>query len=175
MNVFSSLIIGVLISSLVGAFGGEDANHVKGEVLEFGTYNVLARKADVQAPAGSGKQESPVHIVTAVEFLEHTNCIVSRKGTSFGFRYKLTGLPDEPVVLDFETIHPEFTLPNGSKDSGRVVHGECETKGGVWESTMGYHFDEDFEMVEGDWVMSVYYNKTKLVSQIFHVRTAGNQ
>lgn len=173
MKVRSSLIIAILTSGLVGAFGGESVKNIKGEVLEFGTYNALTRKADVQAPIGSGKQEAPVHIVKTVEFLLHTNYIVAQKGTSFGFRYKLTGLPERPVVLNFETIHPEFTLPDGSKNSGRVLHGECEPKAGVWDSTMGFHFDDDFEMMEGDWVMSVYYNKKKLVTQTFHVRMKG--
>src|SRR5215472_8625444 len=168
MNAYSLLAIGILMSSLVDAFGGDSVNPVKGEVLEFGTYKVTAQKPDVQAPTGSGKQESPVHIVTTVQFLEHTNYIVARKGTGFGFSYKLTGLPDGHIVLDFETIHPAFTLPDGSKDSGRVLHASCEPEVGVWESTMGYHFDEDFEMVKGDWVMSIYYNKKQLVSQTFH-------
>lgn len=169
MNACSLLTIGISILISVGTFAGESVDCVKGEVLESGTYNVLTRKADVQNPTGSGKQETPVHIVKTVEFLQHTNYIIAQKGTSFGFRYKLTGLPVGPVVLDFETIHPEFTFSDGSKNSGRVLHGECEPKAGEWESTMGYHFDENFEMVEGDWVMSVYYNKKKLVTQTFHV------
>ena len=89
MNICSSLTIGVLILGLVGTFGGESVKYVKGEVLEFGTYNVLARKDDVQNPTASGKQESPVHIVKTVEFLQHTNRVVARKGASFGFRYSL--------------------------------------------------------------------------------------
>ena len=89
MNVYLSLASGVFLSSLVGALGGEDTNHLKGEVMAFGTYSVLAQNAAVRSPDELDKQELPVHIVTLVKFLDHTNYVIARKGTSFGFCFAI--------------------------------------------------------------------------------------
>jgi hypothetical protein len=154
----------ILAAALVSV---SNAQNIKGEIVEFGTYTVVERKGNVPVPSGSGQ---PVHITKAIRFLETTNRIVAQKGLSFGFRYRLTGLPtNAAVVLDVATIHPEFTLPDGKKDTGRVLHIECKSTDGTWTHNVGYRFDDDHEMVDGEWRFSISYKTRNIITKTFHV------
>jgi len=146
-----------------------DAKRINGEILEFGTYEVVEPRPDLQVPSPSGGQQPPVHIAKTIKFRVHTNRIHAIKGTSFGFRYRLTNMPNALVALEVETRHPEFTLPNGKKDSGRVLEIQVEPKDGVWTHHVGYRFDEAFELVEGEWTFTLYHEKQKLLTRTFRV------
>lgn len=146
------------------------ADKIHGEILEFGTYKVIESKSDLPVRSRSGKQQPSVHIAKTVKFLVHTNRIRAVKGTSFGFRYKLTNMPTNGLVpLEFETVHPEFTLPDGRKDTGRVLEVQVEPKDGGWVSHNGYRFDDDFELAPGEWKFTIYHEKRKILSKTFHV------
>lgn len=134
-----------------------ETNIIRGEIIEFGNFSVRESKPDVPVRFATGEIQPSLHISKAVEFLNRTNQIIASKGSSFGFSYKLTNLPTNKLVrLNVETTHPEFILPDGKKDSGRILQIHCQTTNGVWNHRVGYRFDDDFEMVDGEWKFTIY-------------------
>jgi hypothetical protein len=61
-----------------------------------------------------------------------------------------------------------MTLPDGSKSTGwdRSFKGKVETQQVIGFD--GYAFNEDYELVEGDWIFQIWYNDQKLVERKFY-------
>ena len=143
----------------------------RGSVFEYGIYNPQ-RKGRVldSLETNTGKVvRKPV-----LELSETTNRIPMVKDTYFAYRYRLLDLPKEevkkPVVeLRKVLIHPEMTLPNGSTSTGwdRMFRGR--TSVGQVIAFDGYAFNEDYELVAGDWTFQIWFREQMLVEQKFVV------
>lgn len=142
-----------------------------GRVFEYGIYNAQ-RKGRVlgSLETNTGKVLSkPV-----LELSETTNLIPMVRDTYFAYRYRLLDLPKEvvkkPVVeLRKVLIHPVMTLPDGSTSTGwdRTFRGR--TSVGQVIAFDGYAFNEDYELVEGDWTFQIWFRGQMLVEQNFTV------
>jgi len=141
----------------------------KGDVFEYGIYNPR-RKGRVRddLSTNTGKIVSKPVLTLA----ETTDRIPLLKNTYFAYRYRLLNLPKEEVKkptveLRKVLIHPEMTLPDGSKSTGwdRMVRGR--TSIGQVIAFDGYVFNEDYELVEGDWIFQIWFRDQKLVEQKF--------
>ncbi|MDR3402653.1 MAG: DUF3859 domain-containing protein [Chthoniobacter sp.] len=154
----------LLVSSPVLA---EKSPQPKGEVLEFGTFELTGPVTTVtngKTPDGR-EQNSP-----GAQFDQHTNKIPARLGIGFGFRFKLTDLPEaDSVDLDTIVKHPPF------KDQHGIIKREFRltTTLGVVNHTVsevsGYGLERPEELVPGQWTMEHWYHGRKLVSQTFQV------
>ena len=143
----------------------------RGSVFEYGIYNAQ-RKGRVlgSLETNTGKVLSkPV-----LELSETTNRIPMVKDTYFAYRYRILDLPKEevkkPVVeLRKVLIHPVMTLPDGSTSTGwdRTFRGR--TSVGQVIASDGYAFNEDYELVAGDWTFQIWYRDQMLVEQKFAV------
>lgn len=136
------------------------------ETLAFGVFassevKKLARGATNDAP--------PVDSVSRYRFQDFTNAIPMQLGTEFGIEYQINTKPkgrpiDITTVIKFPA--PGLIQPRGrtyltSKETKRVKIGEPHLH--------GYGFDEDWELVPGEWVFEVWHKKAKLVSKTFTV------
>lgn len=140
-----------------------------GKVFEYGVYNAQRKGRVVGSMAtNTGK------VVTrpVLELDETTDRVPLLKGTYFAYRYRIIDLPKEeakkPVVeLRKILIHPEMTLPDGSISTGwdRTTRGR--TSSGQVIAFDGYVFNEDYELVEGDWTFQIWLGEKKLVEQTF--------
>lgn len=141
----------------------------RGTVFEYGIYNPQ-RKGRVldSLETNTGKVvRKPV-----LEFSETTDRIPLVKDTYFAYRYRIINLPKEvakkPTAdLRKVLIHPEMTLPNGSKSTGwdRTFRGR--TSVGQVIAFDGYAFNEDYELVEGDWIFQIWFKEQMMVEQKF--------
>lgn len=142
---------------------------LRGHIFEYGIYNAQ-RKGRVlgNLTTNTGK------VVTrpVLELSETTDRIPLTIGTYFAYRYRIIDLPKEeakkPVVeLRKVLIHPAMTLPDGSTSTGwdRVTRGR--TSVGQVIAFDGYVFNEDYELVEGDWTFQIWFGEKKLVEQKF--------
>ncbi len=103
---------------------------------------------------------------------ETTNRIPMVKDTYFAYRYRILDLPKEeakkPVVeLRKVLIHPVMTLSDGSKSTGWDRTSKGRTSAGQVVAFDGYVFNEDYELVEGDWTFQIWFGGQKLVEQKF--------
>ena len=147
----------------------ETVKDPRGRVFEHGIYNALRKgRPRDEITANTGKViNKPV-----LELAEQTDRIPLVKGTYFAYRYRLLNLPKyvvmKPVVeLRKVLVHPEMTLPDGSTATGsdRVIKGR--TSAGQVIGFDGYAFNEDYELVEGEWIFQIWYQDQMLVEQTF--------
>ncbi len=103
-----------------------------------------------------------------LEFTEDTDRIPLRKGVRFGYRYWLKFAPDQKQVrLKRVLIHPEMTLPNGSKVTRSERTIGRRTTHGIVTSIDAYALSEDYELVEGEWIFQLWYQDKMLAEQRF--------
>ena len=147
----------------------EEVRVARGQVFEHGIYNAQ-RKGRVlgNLTTNTGK------VVTrpVLELGETTDRIPLLQGTYFAYRYRLLDLPKEEVkkpAVEIRKIliHPTMTLPDGSTSTGwdRIVR--ARTSIGQVIAFDGYAFNEEYELVEGDWVFQIWFNDQMLVEQKF--------
>lgn len=103
-----------------------------------------------------------------LEFVGQTDRIPLRKGVYFGYKYWLKIEPDKSRAdLRRVLIHPEMTLPDGSKVSRSERAIRKRTTHGIVTALVGYALREDYELVEGDWTFQIWYGDDLLVEQTF--------
>ena len=142
---------------------------LKSQVFQFGIYKAV-KKGQIREST-----ETNTGKVMRKPTLEHekmTDRIPLVKDTYFGFQYRLWNLPPEVMIkpvmpLRKVLIHPEMTLPDGSTTTGwdRTFKGRVQTQQVMGFD--GYGFNEDYELVEGDWIFQVWYQDRKLIERKF--------
>ena len=132
------------------------------EILDHGTYETGARTTVPMPISVSGK----MNLVANVRLLEATREVMGQLGTSFGFRYRIHGVPNGANVT-IRTRHPRLTNPETGKS---MTYGEREqpvTDGG--ERYTGYSFDASYEIAEGEWTFQIIYEGRLIGEQKFKV------
>jgi hypothetical protein len=141
----------------------------RASVIQFGIYS-----ATKKGRIGESSQTNTGKVVRkpVLEHVRMRNRIPLVKDTYFGFQYRLWNLPTEVTVkrvmpLRSVLIHPEMTLPDGSTSTGWD-----RPKKGIVKSQQvigfeGYAFNEDYELVEGEWIFQVWYGDQKLLERKF--------
>ena len=103
-----------------------------------------------------------------LEFVEQTDRVPLRRGVYFGYKYWLKIEPDKSRAdLKRVLIHPEMTLPNGSKATHSERAIRKRTTYGIVTALDGYALSEDYELVEGNWTFQLWYKDDLLVEQTF--------
>lgn len=170
MNLAVKLCAFVAISGSI-TFAAEKVALIKGKILDFGTYRVIKSNRDVPIRDEAGQLLDAVRISPKIEFLTHTDYIVARKGVSFGFTYKLVNLPtNAPTMVTIEILHPAIIKPDGQTNYGEGIQQVIpQSKDGMYTNHIGYHLDEEYDLVEGDWTMSISSENGRLISKSFHL------
>jgi hypothetical protein len=136
------------------------------EIIEPGIYQHEVERL-VEAPAEPLGKRS---IVRDPKLIEPTTCIPAKRGTRFGFRYRI--LADQNnMFLNLRVItrfpEPGLRDPETNKVFENTDGTELSTTGGF--SYTGYGFDADWEAVPGTWTFEIWHNNTLLASQKFEV------
>jgi hypothetical protein len=148
---------------------GDAAQGLKAQVFQFGIY-----KAEKKGRIGESSDTNTGKVIRkpVLEHVKMADHVPLEKDIYFGFQYRLWNLPTEAMVkpimeLRSVLIHPEMTLPDGSKSTGwdRPVRGIVKSQQVIGFD--GYAFNEDYELVEGDWVFQIWYQDQKLVERKF--------
>jgi len=140
-----------------------------GRVFEHGIYNAQ-RKGRVrdEITANTGKViNKPV-----LELAEQTDRIPLVKETYFAYRYRIMNLPKEEakkpaVELRKVVSHPEMILPDGSTTTGSDRTFKGRQSAGQVIGFDGYAFNEDYELVEGEWTFQIWFQDKLMVEQTF--------
>jgi len=105
--------------------------------------------------------------------VEQTERIPAKKDVYFSYQYRLSHLELKKTaqngVINLTRIlkHPPITLPDGSVKSGSEYMIKGNMRQGEVFAFDGYAFNEDYELVEGEWVFQIWYKGMKLVEQKF--------
>ena len=151
----------------------EDANvqiQPSGRVLQYGIYelvrggNVVDSKVTTTGKAVSG---------VTIQQVEQTERIPAKKDVYFSYQYRLShlklkkGAENGVINLTRKLKHPPITLPDGSVKSGSEYMIKGKVRRGEVFAFDGYAFNEDYELVEGEWVFQIWHKDIKLVEQKF--------
>lgn len=139
---------------------------LKGHVSRPGLYRLVRSGGVIDDPkTGTGKSVAkPV-----VEFIRSTERIPLIKGGQMYLQYRIWPLPAQPAYADLRRVvkHPEMTLPDGSVSTGSdyMIKGKVSSNQVI--AYTGYGLDEDYELVEGDWIFEIWYQDKKMIEQKF--------
>jgi hypothetical protein len=159
------LIAAVLLAAPAAATAG-DIRVERIDIVDAGIYTVATGEetADPDAPTGT------IAAPTTATLVEATTAIPGRRGLEFGLRYVIVGEPaGAEVSLDFVIAYPapglvdpaepeplresRFTRP---KQIGETIY-------------LGYGFENDWEIVPGEWRFEIWYEGSRLAERRFAV------
>ena len=139
---------------------------LKGKISQRGLYKLVRSGGLIDDPSTStGKAVSnPV-----IQRVKSTERIPLVKGAQMYLQYRIWSFPDIPAYVDLRRTlkHPPMNLPDGSISTGSdyMIKGRVSVNQVI--AFTGYGFDEDYELVEGDWVFEIWHKDRKLVEQKF--------
>lgn len=161
-NFLMLLVFSLLFHSSI-VYGNTANENVTAQIIDFGFYELAGQSIVVNSrEAATGKRRYNSKPV----FLEKATNIPAILGYSFGFRYKVYGMPVNSLVeLKKVLKYPE--LKGKSSSSSKLI---CMTDSeGSIEKATGYTFDEEFELVPGIWTFEIWYNEKLLVTKSFNI------
>jgi hypothetical protein len=90
------------------------------------------------------------------------------KDKYMAYQYRLSNLPGTRTVKLRRVLkHPEFSLPDGTTSTGSDFMISKKLERGEVFAYDAYALNEDYEMVEGEWVFQIWYQDKILVEQKF--------
>ena len=170
-NVLAFLIISLCsffsFGSQVQAVQRPRAEDPTASIVEFGIYEVA--KMGIQY---EHKESTAGYAQEAVEvrLVEKTTTIPLKKGITFGFEWEADGLPGMPIKIAMRVKHPETTKPDGTVSTGfDEMLSFYPEKGRIERRGDYYSISEDWEMLPGEWALSMIYEGRVLCEKVFHV------
>lgn len=139
---------------------------VRGIANQRGLYKLLRSGGIVDDPnTSTGKAvASPV-----IQLVKSTEQIPLIRGAQMYLQYRIWYLPDQPVLINLRRVlkHPEMTLPDGTVSTGSDFSIKSMVSVNQAIGYTGYGFDEEYELVEGDWIFEIWHENDKLIEQKF--------
>lgn len=139
------------------------SDQLSAQMVDYGLYRVsrFGRKIDGQVAGGLVQSLGAELILT-------TETVPATLGTSFGFRYKLSG-PGSEADVRIRVLHPQ---PLNDPAAGRgLTYSEWSQSVPVgqvnWNT--GWLFEHSWELVPGPWTMQLYSGETLLLEKRFEV------
>jgi hypothetical protein len=167
ITAFVVTLFGLPLATMVAA----DPPHAaaKGEVMEFGIFELVGRQQTVANP---NTLDGAERNASEARFSKQTERIPATPGIQFGFRYMLTGIT-EPKEAEFKMVirHPPIKNDKGQVETEYSTPETLSVKRGQVSEVSGYSLDRPEELVPGMWTFEVWYHGQKLVAKSFTVYT----
>lgn len=139
---------------------------LQGKVSQRGLYRMVRSGGVINdAKTTTGKViSSPV-----IQQVKSTQRIPLVKGALMYLQYRLWPFPNQPAYVDLKRvlIHPGIKLPDGKVSTGSDFTVKRKVSSNHVIVYTGYGFDEDYELVEGDWIFQIWHKDEKLIEQKF--------
>lgn len=142
-----------------------------GKIIDYGIYEVVRAGGLVDRPETT---TGLAHARATVRLRETTRRIPLRKGQYFAFYSRMEPFGDRRAVELRKVVrHPEMVLPDGSRKQGYEMIERKRVRSGTVFTLTGYVFDEEYEMVEGEWRFQYWHGDRLLVEQTFETYRPG--
>lgn len=140
-----------------------------GRILQYGAYTLLSGGEVVNSSKTTTGKSVSKPVITRDR---QTNRIPLTRDKYMAYQYRLSNLPDTRFVkLRRVLVHPPITLPDGSVTSGSDYTITQKVEKNEVFAFDAYALNEDYEMVEGDWVFQIWFQGVMLVEQRFTTYT----
>lgn len=141
---------------------------VRVSIENYGVFQLL----DTNERAFSANTTAGYASVIATRLLTQTDKIPLQEGLVFGFNYVINDSQAQtswvPVTIQIQ--HPETTNYMGQSVRGFSQEGGARLKpDGGYHNGAFYVFAEPYEMVAGEWIISVTYKNDNVVSKRFWI------
>jgi hypothetical protein len=156
----SHLTILAMLIFIFGCAGSQvDPKNIFGaEIIDYGICTINLKETVSSDTTASGYY----NVTEGVEFTDKTTNISAAMGISFGIKYVVNGEPEgSKVKLKLVVIHPPI---KGKAKSSAMV----DAKIGTWRADF-YTFNENYELVEGEWIFQIFYKDDLLIDKSFTV------
>lgn len=155
------------VLTLAGCATG-DQPPVAAEIVGYG----IERRQDERIVPDSNAATGQVRLIKNFQFTERTTEVPAVLGTAFSMCVEVRGLPrSEWGQLRHQVAHPAMTSPNGKTwRTHEGVANPLQGEGGSALTCVGYGLDQPFEVVAGQWTLSVTYAGKTLASKQFTLR-----
>jgi len=136
-----------------------------GRVLQYGLYTLVSGGDVIDDPKTTTGKGVSKPVITRDRTVERIPLV---RNKYMAYQYRLSNLPGKGrVKLRRVLMHPEFKLPDGSRSSGSDFMITKKLDRGQVFAYDAYALNEDYEMVEGEWIYQIWYKGKKLVEQKF--------
>jgi len=136
-------------------------------IVNFGIYEVVesGRKYEHKESTAGYAEEG-----VKVTLVKKTTDIPLKKGVIFGIEWEAQGLPDIPIKIAMRVKHPQTTKPDGTVSTGfDEMLPFSPKKGRIKKRGDYYGLSEDWEMLPGEWSLSMVYEGKVLCEEVFRV------
>lgn len=133
------------------------------DVIEFGLFATSGVRRIALPRSAAGE----MNLVAQVRLIRSAEIIAAQPGRSFGWRYRLLGLPPGSRIV-LRTLHPPLTNP---KTGRTMAYSERKVRVSHPEDIRytGYTFDNAWEMAEGEWRFQVLYGGRVIGERAFKI------
>jgi hypothetical protein len=133
------------------------------EIVERGLYTMEVVEVR-QDPSGVSHD-----VVRNICHISSSTSVPMKRNAHFGFRYRLTGVPEgQEVEVQAVTRYPTTVTPPDGPRSIAASGYTGRLKAGV-VSYHGYGFDYDWELIPGRWWLEIWQGNRRLAAQPFDV------
>jgi len=136
-----------------------------GRVLQYGLYTLVSGGDVIDDPKTTTGKGVSKPVITRDRTVERIPLV---RNKYMAYQYRLSNLPGKGrVKLRRVLTHPEFKLPDGRRSSGSDFMITKKLDRGEVIAYDAYALNEDYEMIEGEWVFQIWYKNKKLLEQTF--------
>lgn len=139
---------------------------LQGRVSQRGLYRLVRSGGLVDNPnTSTGKTVSNA----VIRLVKSTDRIPLLIGAHMSLQFRLWYFPDQPAYVDLRRVlkHPAMNLPDGTVSTGSDYMMKERVSVNQVIAYTGYGFDEEYELVEGDWIFEIWHEDRKLIEQKF--------
>jgi hypothetical protein len=123
----------------------------KGVITSFGLLEPTNVQNDQQAPETAA---GVIHTAAGMKLLRSTNRVPRIRGTTFGYLFVVEGTKaGSKLNATVTVIHPPIQRPGGASATEQDSWAQTIIVGSP--SAAAWHFDEEWEMVPGQWTIKV--------------------
>lgn len=144
----------------------ESKSQLKAHITKAGVYALTDTEKKMP------ERDSVTGFVTEGGRVFHsaTTNVALLKGSSFGFDFRIDGVPtNRPVRLTHLVTHPTMKKADGSILTKQAFDRDVIGNNGNISGTLWYTLREDYELVPGLWTLSVLDGNSVLVERTFTV------
>ncbi len=135
------------------------------EIFEYGLYKKNKRMH-------SGKPHRETHYIKykSSKFVNTTDKVPAKLNTMFGVKFYVNRTPKRgEVSYTVKWIHPPLQNPEvGKTITSQTYKGTARAGKDDWSSSI-YKFDNDWELVPGEWIFQVFFEGRLMAKKTFTV------
>lgn len=161
----NKLILTVLSGALflfLGCFSQVSVSSV--DIARYGMYNEVEIVAERDSSGDEALITDKLKEIKQ-QILKVTDEVEPAIGSMFGVEFIINGKPiGAEAELEIVHVHPEMTNEKGEKFSSQSYK-VTKKIGELYHSL--YMFENDYELVKGNWTIQIFYNGKKKAEKVF--------